>query len=104
MTWPDPQTSKEISGYSALISDVFLRLIKMIVAPLVLSRLVAGIAHRGDTASVGRVGGRAMLWFVGASLFSLLLGLVMVLILRPGEGRSATNVLRNSVATVAVAK
>ncbi|KQO66922.1 hypothetical protein ASF18_09365 [Methylobacterium sp. Leaf89] len=79
-------------------------MIKMIVAPLVLSRLVAGIAHRGDTASVGRVGGRAMLWFVGASLFSLLLGLVMVLILRPGEGRSATNVLRNSVATVAVAK
>jgi Na+/H+-dicarboxylate symporter len=39
----------------------------------------------GDTASVGRVGGKAMLWFVGASLCSLLLGLVMVNILRPGD-------------------
>lgn len=45
-----------------------------------------------------------MFWFVGASLFSLLLGLMMVNILRPGEGRSAINVLRNSVATVALAK
>ncbi|POR42711.1 dicarboxylate/amino acid:cation symporter [Methylobacterium sp. V23] len=85
ITWPDPQTSKEISGYIALISDVFLRLIKMIIAPLVFSTLVVGIAHMGDTASVGRVGGKAMLWFVGASLCSLLLGLVMVNILRPGD-------------------
>ena len=36
-TWPDPQTAKEIAGYIALVSDVFLRLIKMIIAPLVLS-------------------------------------------------------------------
>ncbi|ACA19738.1 sodium:dicarboxylate symporter [Methylobacterium sp. 4-46] len=85
ITWPDPQTSKEISGYISLISDVFLRLIKMIIAPLVFSTLVVGIAHMGDTAAVGRVGGKALLWFVGASLCSLLLGLVMVNLLRPGE-------------------
>ena len=85
ITWPDPQTAKEIAGYIALISDVFLRLIKMIIAPLVFSTLVVGIAHLGDTASVGRVGGKALLWFVGASLCSLLLGLVMVNILRPGD-------------------
>ncbi|GJD49855.1 Proton/sodium-glutamate symport protein [Methylobacterium crusticola] len=85
ITWPDPQTAKEISGYISLISDIFLRLIKMIIAPLVFSTLVVGIAHMGDTASVGRVGGKALLWFVGASLCSLLLGLVMVNLLRPGD-------------------
>ena len=85
MLWPDPQTAKSISGYISLISDIFLRLIKMIIAPLVFSTLVVGIAHMGDTASVGRIGAKAMAWFVGASLISLLLGLVMVNILRPGE-------------------
>src|SRR3954471_8750149 len=85
MLWPDPQTAKTISGYISLISDIFLRLIKMIIAPLVFSTLVVGIAHMGDTASVGRIGAKAMAWFVGASLISLLLGLLMVNILRPGE-------------------
>ena len=84
VAWPDPQTAKTIAGYIALISDVFLRLIKMIIAPLVFSTLVVGIAHMGDTASVGRIGGKAMLWFVGASFVSLLLGLVMVNLLQPG--------------------
>jgi Na+/H+-dicarboxylate symporter len=83
--WPDPQTAKTISGYISLISDIFLRLIKMIIAPLVFSTLVVGIANMGDTGSIGRVGGKAMAWFVGASLVSLLLGLAMVNLLRPGE-------------------
>ncbi|MDP4025968.1 dicarboxylate/amino acid:cation symporter [Methylobacterium sp. NEAU 140] len=85
VTWPDPQTAKMIAGYIALISDIFLRLIKMIIAPLVFSTLVVGIAHMGDTASVGRVGGKALLWFVGASFCSLLLGLVLVNLLEPGQ-------------------
>ena len=72
IVWPDPQTAKTISGYISLISDVFLRLIKMIIAPLVFSTLVVGIAHMGDTGSVGRVGGKAMAWFVGASLIKRL--------------------------------
>jgi len=83
--WPDPQTAKTISGYISLISDIFLRLIKMIIAPLVFSTLVVGIANMGDTGSIGRVGAKAMAWFVGASLVSLLLGLAMVNLLRPGE-------------------
>jgi Na+/H+-dicarboxylate symporter len=85
ITWPDPQTAKEIAGYIALISDVFLRLIKMIIAPLVFSTLVVGIAHLGDTAAVGRVGGKALLWFVGASFCSLMLGLIMVNLMQPGH-------------------
>ena len=85
ITWPDPQTAKEIAGYIALVSDVFLRLIKMIIAPLVFSTLVVGIAHLGDTAAVGRVGGKALLWFVGASFCSLMLGLIMVNLMQPGQ-------------------
>ena len=85
ITWPNPQTAKEIAGYISLVSDIFLRLIKMIIAPLVFSTLVVGIAHMGDTASVGRVGGKALLWFVGASFCSLMLGLILVNLLQPGH-------------------
>ena len=83
--WPDPKTAKTIADYISLITDIFLRLIKMIIAPLVFSTLVVGVAHMGDTKAVGRIGGKAMLWFVGASLVSLLLGLILVNILRPGD-------------------
>ena len=83
--WPDPATAKSISDYISLVTDIFLRLIKMIIAPLVFSTLVVGVAHMGDTKSVGRIGGKAMLWFVSASLVSLLLGLVLVNLLRPGD-------------------
>src|ERR1700732_2738616 len=83
--WPDPQTAKTIAGYISLFTDIFLRLIKMIIAPLVFTTLVVGVAHMGDTKAVGRIGGKAMLWFVSASLISLLVGPIMVNILRPGN-------------------
>jgi Na+/H+-dicarboxylate symporter len=82
---PTPESAKLTAGYIALFTDVFLRLIKMIIAPLVFSTLVVGIAHMGDTAAIGRIGVKTMAWFISASLFSLLLGLVMVNLLRPGE-------------------
>lgn len=69
----------------SLIADIFLRLIKMIVAPLVFSTLVVGVAKLGDIKAVGRIGGKTLLWFVCASLLSLLLGMIMVNIFRPGE-------------------
>ena len=83
--WPDPATAKTIAGYISLMTDVFLRLIKMIIAPLVFSTLVVGVAHMGDPKIVGRIGAKAMVWFISASLVSLLLGLVLVNILRPGD-------------------
>jgi len=64
---------------------VFLRLIKMLIGPLVFSTLVVGIAHMGDAAAVGRVFGKALGWFVTASLVSLLLGLLMANLLQPGH-------------------
>src|ERR1700722_14957467 len=69
--FPDKQTAATISGYISLVTDVFLRLIKMIIAPLVFSTLVVGVAHMGDPATVGRIGAKALLWFVCASLVSL---------------------------------
>ena len=84
--FPDPKTAGQVAGYISIVTDVFLRLIKMIIAPLVFSTLVVGIAHMGDSASVGRIGVKTMVWFVGASLCSLLLGMVMVNLLQPGVG------------------
>lgn len=68
-----------------LLSDIFLRLIKMIVAPLVFATLVVGVAKVGDIRAVGRIGGKTMLWFVSASFLSLFLGLIMINIFKPGE-------------------
>jgi Na+/H+-dicarboxylate symporter len=83
--WPDPATAKTIAGYIGLMTDIFLRLIKMIIAPLVFSTLVVGVEHMGDTKAIGRIGLKAMAWFVGGSLVSLLLGMILVNLLRPGE-------------------
>jgi Na+/H+-dicarboxylate symporter len=77
---------KAIADYLSIVTALFLRLIKMIIAPLVFSTLVAGIAHMGDVAALGRVGVRSILWFILASLVSLTLGLILVTILHPGIG------------------
>jgi Na+/H+-dicarboxylate symporter len=75
---------KTIAGYVSIPTTIFLHLIKMIIAPLVLSTMIVGIAHMGDTAALGRVGLKAFGWFVCASLVSLTLGLVLVTALQPG--------------------
>ena len=82
---PTPASAKNVAGYISLLSDIFLRLIKMIVAPLVFSTLVVGIAKMSDTSSVGRIGLKAIGWFIVASVVSLLLGMLLVNLLRPGE-------------------
>ncbi len=83
---PDRATAAEVAKYMAMVSSIFLRLIKMIIGPLVFSTLIVGIGHMGDAATVGRVGAKTMGWFVCASIVSLLLGLLMVNILQPGHG------------------
>ncbi|WP_332769668.1 dicarboxylate/amino acid:cation symporter [Phenylobacterium sp.] len=82
----DPAQAKVVAGNLTIITDVFLRLIKMIIAPLVFSTLVAGIAHMEDAASIGRVGVKTMAWFISASIVSLTIGLVMVHLIAPGVG------------------
>jgi Na+/H+-dicarboxylate symporter len=71
-------TIDQFSGGISVLTDIFLRLIKMIIAPLVFSTLVVGIAKLGDVKAVGRIGGKTLLWFMGASLLSLMLGLVIM--------------------------
>ncbi len=78
--------AKDIAGYLSIITDVFLRLIKMIIAPLVLSTLTVGIAHMGSGSAVGRTFVRTLAWFIAASVFSLGLGILMVNLLAPGVG------------------
>ena len=73
----------------SLITTMFLRLIKMIIAPLVFSTLVVGIARMGDAKEVGRIGVKALGWFVIASIISLALGLVLVNLFRPGDAMFA---------------
>lgn len=82
----DKDQAKDVAGYFHLLADIFLHLIKMIIAPLVFATLVSGIAHMGDSAALGRIGGRALLWFITASLISLSLGLVFVNFFEPGVG------------------
>jgi len=77
---------KSIADYLSIVTALFLRLIKMIIAPLVFATLVAGIAHMGDVAALGRVGIRSLGWFILASLVSLTLGLILVTLLQPGVG------------------
>jgi Na+/H+-dicarboxylate symporter len=81
----DPKTAAVVAGYFSLVTDLFLRLIKMIIAPLVISMLIVGIAHMGDLEAIGRIGLKAMAWFLSASLVSLAFGLLMVNLLRPGD-------------------
>jgi Na+/H+-dicarboxylate symporter len=69
-----------------LLSDIFLNLIKLLVAPLVLSTIVVGIAHMGDSSALGRIGVRALTWFITASFISIGLGLLMVNLFQPGVG------------------
>ena len=73
-------------NYVSILTDVFLRLIKMIIAPLVFSTLVVGIAKMGDASTIGRVGLKTFAWFISMSLVSLLLVLLMVNLLQPGVG------------------
>jgi len=82
----EARAARDAAGYFSLLSDIFLRLIKMIIAPLVLATLVGGIAHMGDGAAVGRVGLKTMIWFLGASLASLAVGMTMASLLHLGSG------------------
>ncbi len=85
-----PDSRAEIASSVNLVAMLFLRLIKMIIAPLVFATLVGGIAHMGSSSKLGRVFAKTLGWFVSASFISLLLGLVMVNLLQPGANFPGT--------------
>ncbi len=80
-----PEFNASFSKNIKLLSNIFIRLVQMIIAPLVFTTLVVGIAKLGNLKTVGRVGGKAILWFISASLVSLLLGMLLVNIFEPGK-------------------
>ncbi len=100
----ESSTAAFIQSFSVnikLLTTIFLRLVQMIIAPLVFSTLVVGIAKLGDLKTVGRVGGKAMLWFISASLMSLLLGMLLVNLFKPGEGLDLNSANAESVKDLA---
>ena len=83
---PTPDAAKNIAGYFSIVTDIFLRMIKMIIAPLVFATIVSGIASLGASGgSVGRIAAKAMAWFITASLVSLGLGMLFANLFAPGK-------------------
>tara|TARA_B110000503_G_scaffold139696_1_gene228686 strand:- start:2494 stop:3771 length:1278 start_codon:yes stop_codon:yes gene_type:complete len=78
--------AKSYSEYISIFTDIFLRMIKMIIAPLVFATLACGIAKMGDGKSIGRVGLKSFGWFLMMSIISLFLGLMLVHLFQPGSG------------------
>ena len=86
------ETANNFSSYIKMLATIFIRLVQMIIAPLVFTTLVVGIAKLGDIKAVGRIGGKALVWFFTASLISLLIGMFWVNTLKPGVGLKLGNV------------
>jgi Na+/H+-dicarboxylate symporter len=86
----DAAAAAVLAGYFSIVTDVFLRLIKMIIAPLVFVTLVSGLAGMQGGSAVGRIGVRTVGWFFCASLISLALGLLLANLFQPGAALHLT--------------
>ncbi|ALM87276.1 dicarboxylate/amino acid:cation symporter [Bordetella sp. N] len=82
----DQATAASIAGYLSIVTDIFLRMIKMIIAPLIFATLVSGIAGIGGQGTVSRLAVRAVAWFLAASVISLALGVLLANLIQPGAG------------------
>lgn len=94
------ETAVSFSDNIKLLATVFIRLVQMIIAPLVFSTLVVGIAKLGNISEVGKIGGKALLWFFTASFISLLIGMLWVNVLEPGKGLNLPNIDAGQAAEV----
>jgi proton glutamate symport protein len=87
----NPHAKEQAIQWVRVLSRIFLSLIKLIIAPLIFSTLVVGIAGAGSIKAVGRIGMKAMLYFTVATMLALVIGLVAVNITRPGDGVNLPN-------------
>ncbi len=94
-----PENAKEIASYFDLVTDIFLRLIKMIVAPLIFATLVSGLAAMSEAGTVGRITLKALTWFITASLISLLIGMGLANLFEPGKGLNLVSEAHQQVQT-----
>ena len=90
----------EFSDTIKILATIFIRLVQMIIAPLVFTTLVVGIAKLGNVKAVGRIGGKALGWFFSASFVSLLIGLFWVNVLKPGVGLNLSGIDLSSASEV----
>ena len=90
--YSDIDAAKSFSSNIKILATIFIRLVQMLIAPLVFTTLVVGIAKLGDVKSVGRIGGKALAWFFTASFISLCIGMFWVNVLQPGVGLNLSDV------------
>jgi proton glutamate symport protein len=87
--WMSGQTPEARQGWNewlGVVRDIFLHLIKVMIAPLIFASVVQGFAGTGDMKKVGRIGWKALLYFEVVTTFALLVGLVVVNVVKPGAG------------------
>ena len=84
--WLTPEYAK--SDWVKAMGDGFIKLIKMVIAPIIFCTIVSGISHIQDAKKVGRVGLKALIYFEVVSTFALIVGLIVGNVVRPGAGFS----------------
>src|SRR5580658_8029531 len=95
--WPDLATNDWVKA----MGDGFIKLIKMVIAPIIFCTVVSGISHIQDARKVGRIGVKALLYFEVVSTFALVIGLVIGNVVRPGAGFGGAMANAQAVATYA---
>jgi len=90
--------AERIAGYFSIVTAAFLRLIGMVIAPLVFATLTTAVARMGGATDIGRVGAKALLWFVAASCVSLTIGLSMAHAMQPGAALHDSGLLAGAPA------
>ena len=93
----DPTHAKEMK----ILGDIFIRLVKMVIAPVIFLTIVLGIANIADLKKVGRVGGKALIYFEVVTTFALAIGLTIVNVTKPGAGLDVSTMTKGDVSSFA---
>jgi aerobic C4-dicarboxylate transport protein len=91
----DPENAKSMK----LLGDIFIRLVKMVIGPVIFLTIVLGIANISDMKKVGRVGGKAILYFEIVTTFALAIGLAVVNLTKPGAGLDVSTMAKGDIST-----
>jgi proton glutamate symport protein len=86
-----------VASYLQPIGDIFIRLIKMIVVPIVISSLIVGVAGTGDMKSLGKLGGKTLLYFEIITTIAILVGLLAANVFQPGAGIDRSNLTKTDI-------
>ena len=89
--------NQSITSYLQPFGDIFIRLIKMIVVPIVFSSLVVGVAGVGDIKKLGKIGGKTILYFEIVTTFAIIIGLIVANLVHPGNGVNISNLATTNI-------